>query len=203
MILDHERELQSAREVETQRLELLRNKNPDAYRGVLWLRDNKQMFSAPVHEPMFLHINVKNPMYSKYLENSISYNDMIAFVCENTKDMNLLVKCLRDQQKLVVNIVHSDPGRQVRMHPNIPLDQIKQFGFEHYLVSLVEAPPTIMKYIVQNFNLNNIPVGTEAVEDNMDRIPDTLGYFFSSKFEICIIYGQKVKMKFIYFNFKF
>ena len=110
---------------------------------------------------------------------------MIAFVCENTNDMNLLVRCLRDQQKLVVNIVHSDPDRNVHMNPNIPLEQIKQLGFEHYLVSLVEAPPTIMKYIVQNFGLNNIPVGSEAVEENLERIPDSLTYFFSSMCEIC------------------
>lgn len=145
---------------------------------------------------MFLLINVKNPKYSKYLENSISYNDLVAFVCENIKDMNLLVKHLRSEQKLVVNIVHSDPNRQVRMNPNIPLEHIKQFGFEHYLVSLVEAPSTIMKYIVQNFHLNNIPVGTEAVEDNMDHIPDNLTYFFSSKFDVYMGHFQKVKMGF-------
>lgn len=181
MVSDHERELQMARAVDAQRLELLRAKNPDAYKGVLWLRDNKHLFSSPVHEPMFLNINVKNPMYCKYLENTISYNDMVAFVCENSQDMNLLVNSLRSQQKLVVNVVHSDPNRRVRMNPNIPLEEIRQFGFEHYLISLVEAPSTIMKYIVQNFHLANIPVGSEIVEENVDRIPDSLSYFFSSK----------------------
>lgn len=174
-----DRELQMARAVDTQRLELLRQRNPDAYKGVLWLRENRNMFSAPVHEPMFLNINVKNPMYSKYLESTINYNDMIAFVCENAEDMNLLVNSLRSQQKLVVNVVHSDPNRRVRMQPNIPIEEINQFGFEHYLISLVEAPETIMKYIVQNFHLANIPVGSDIVEDHVDRIPDSLGYFFS------------------------
>ncbi|XP_051166122.1 structural maintenance of chromosomes protein 5 [Leptopilina boulardi] len=174
-----DRELQMARAVDAQRLELLRQRNPDAYKGVLWLRENKHIFSAPVHEPMFLNINVKDPKYSKYLESTISYNDMIAFVCENSEDMNLLVNSLRGQQKLVVNVVHSDPNRNVRMNPNIPIEEIGHFGFEHYLISLVEAPQTIMKYIVQNFHLANIPVGSDIVEENVDRIPDSLSYFFS------------------------
>ncbi|RLU20141.1 hypothetical protein DMN91_006747 [Ooceraea biroi] len=164
---------------ETKRLELLRQRSSDAYKGVLWLRENRNKFSMTVHEPMLLNINVKEASYAKYLESIISVRDLIAFTCENKQDMNLLLKYLRDQQKLQVNVVHSDPMKRVFMQPEIPIENITKFGFKHYLVSLIEAPSTIMKYLVPMYHLHNIPVGTNEVEDKTDHVPRSLRCYFS------------------------
>lgn len=165
--------------IEAKRLHLLRERSIDAYKGVLWLRENQDKFSGKVHEPMLLSINVKDVNYAKYLENIIPFRDLVAFVCENKRDMNLLLQYLRDEQKLQVNAVHSDPMRNVSMQPRINLDEIRRFGFKHYLASLIDAPPTILKYLVAMYNLSNIPVGTTAVEDNVEYIPNGLRCFFS------------------------
>ncbi|KAG9429029.1 structural maintenance of chromosomes protein 5 [Apis mellifera carnica] len=165
--------------IETKRLELLRERSIDTYKAVQWLRENQNKFSSTVHEPILLNINVKDASYAKYLENVIPFRDLIAFVCENKRDMNMLLHYLRDEQKLQVNVVHSDPMRNVSMDPSIPLHHIKQFGFTHYLVSLIEAPSIIMKYLVTMYNLNNIPVGTNQVDDNIDHIPNSIRYYFS------------------------
>lgn len=165
--------------IEAKRLDLLRQKSMDSYKGVIWLRENRHLFSAPVHEPMLLNINVKDPSYTKYLENLIPLRDLIAFTCENKQDMNLLISHLRGQQRLQINVVHSDPMKRVAMHSNIPIEDIKKFGFKHYLASLIEAPPTIMNYLVLMYNLSNIPVGTSAVEDNIENIPRDISFFFS------------------------
>lgn len=167
--------------IETKRLELLREKSIDTYRAVQWLRENQNKFSSTVHEPILLNINVKDASYAKYLENVIPFRDLIAFVCENKRDMNMLLHYLRDEQKLQVNVVHSDPMRNVSMNPAVPLHHIKQFGFTHYLVSLIEAPNIIMKYLVTMYNLNNIPVGINQVDDNIDHIPNSIRYYFSGK----------------------
>lgn len=165
--------------IEAKRLQLLREKSIDAYKGVLWLRENQDKFSETVHEPMLLSINVKDEAYVKYLENVIPFRDLIAFVCENKRDMNLLLEYLRDQQRLQVNVVHSDPTKNVSMKPRISLDDIRRYGFKHYLISLMDAPPTIMKYLVSMYNLCNIPIGTAAVEENSDYIPISINYYFS------------------------
>jgi len=167
--------------IETKRLELLRQSSLDAYKGVLWLRENRDKFSAMVHEPMLLSINVKEASYAKYLETIIPIRDLLAFTCENKQDMNLLLKYLRDQQKLQVNVVHSDPMKRVFMQPEIPIENIRKFGFKHYLVSLIEAPPTIMKYLVPMYHLHNIPIGTNEVEDNTDHVPHNLRCYFSGE----------------------
>ncbi|KOC65567.1 Structural maintenance of chromosomes protein 5 [Habropoda laboriosa] len=165
--------------VETKRLQLLREKSQDTYKAVQWLRENRNKFSGIVHEPILLNINVKDASYAKYLENIIAFRDLIAFVCEDKRDMNMLLSYLRDEQKLQVNAVHSDPTKQVPMEPNVPLERIEQFGFTHYLVSLIEAPSTIMKYLVGMYDLNNIPIGTNHVDDNIDHIPNNIRCYFS------------------------
>lgn len=167
--------------IDLKRLEILKQKSVDAYKGVVWLRENKDKFSAPVHEPMLLHINIKEASYAKYLENIIPYRDLIAFTCENKQDMKLLLMYLREKQKLQVNVIHSDPIKQVSMQPNIPIDDLRKFGFKHYLVSLIEAPSTIMKYLISMYQLHNIPIGTNEVENNTDHIPRTLSCYFSRK----------------------
>lgn len=165
--------------IDVKRLALLRQNSIDTYKGVLWLRENLDKFSAPVHEPMLLNINVKDAFYAKYLENVIPLRDLIAFTCENKQDMNLLIKYLREQQKLQVNVVHSDPMKRVSIQPMIPIEDIQKFGFKHYLASLIEAPPTIVKYLVSMYNLHNIPVGTSVVEDNIENIPHNINCYFS------------------------
>lgn len=146
-----------------------------------WFRENRDKFTGIVHEPILLNINVKDASYAKYLENIIPFRDLVAFVCENKQDMNLLLQYLRDEKKLQVNAVHSDPEKHVSMTPYVPLQDIKQFGFTHYLVSLIEAPATIMKYLVSMYNLNNIPIGTNTVDDRIDQIPHNIRCFFSCK----------------------
>ncbi|XP_076285291.1 structural maintenance of chromosomes 5 [Lasioglossum baleicum] len=165
--------------IEAKRLQLLRERSIDTYTAVQWLRQNSDKFSGMVHEPILLNLNVKDAVYAKYLECIIPFRDLIAFVCENKRDMNLLLHYLRDEQKMQVNAAHSDPNRHVSMEPSVPLANITQYGFTHYLVSLIEAPSTIMKYLVNMYNLNNIPVGTNAVEDSIEHIPHNIRRYFS------------------------
>lgn len=146
---------------------------------MLWLRENLDKFSASVHEPMLLNINIKDAFYAKYLETVIPLRDLIAFTCENKQDMNLLIKYLREQERLQVNVVHSDPMKRITMQSIVPIEDIQKFGFKHYLASLIEAPPTIVKYLVSMYHLHNIPVGTSAVEDNIENIPRDIKYYFS------------------------
>ncbi|XP_072759051.1 structural maintenance of chromosomes protein 5 [Anoplolepis gracilipes] len=164
--------------IDVKRLERLKRMSADAYKGVLWLRENRDKFSATVYEPMLLSIDVKEASYAKYLENIIPFRDLVAFTCENKQDMNLLLNYLRDQQKLQVNAVYSDTTKNI-MPPNISLHDIKKFGFKHYLASLFEAPPVIMAYLVSMYQLNNIPVGSNEVENNTDNIPRSLNCYFS------------------------
>ncbi|OXU28125.1 hypothetical protein TSAR_002632 [Trichomalopsis sarcophagae] len=179
-IRGEEQVLQQTQDIANKRFELLHTMSADAYKGVLWLRENSHLFSKTIHEPMLLHINLKDSKYAKYFENIIPQRDLTAFVCEDKNDMNLLLRYLRDQQKLRINAVHSDPNRVVNYEPSIPLQNIQQYGFEHYLVSLIDAPQTILSYLVKMYGLNEIPIGNDKVQSSLDHIPDRFRRFFSS-----------------------
>jgi len=181
MIVAAQAELQTLN-IDVKRLELLKQRDMNAYKAVLWLKENRDKFSATVHQPMLLNINVKEASYAKYLESIIPFRDLVAFTCENKQDMNLLLKYLRDQQKLQVNVVHSDPMKKIAMHPNISIEDIKKFGFRHYLAELIEVPSSIMKYLISMYHLNNIPVGTNEIENNTNRIPRGLSCYFSGEY---------------------
>ncbi|XP_011505579.1 PREDICTED: structural maintenance of chromosomes protein 5 [Ceratosolen solmsi marchali] len=179
-IIVEEKNLQAVKDIDNKRLELLQKLSSDAYKGILWLRSNKHLFSKPVHEPMLLHINLKDAKYSKYFENIIPQRDLIAFICEDKNDMNLLVKYLLDQQKLKINIVHSDPDKETCNEPRIQLHSIQKYGFEHYLVSLIDAPNTILNYLINMYRINEIPIGNDNIALNLEQIPDTFFRFFST-----------------------
>ena len=181
ILLEQEQKLQAVQDIENKRLDSLHKLSGDAYKGVLWLRSNQHLFSRPVHEPMLLHINLKDAQYSKYFENIIPYRDLTAFVCEDKNDMNLLVKYLRDQQRLKINVVHSDPNKYVNTQPSIPLHHIQQYGFQNYLISLIDAPTTILNYLLSMYRINEIPIGNDKVISNLEHLPDDLYRFFSSK----------------------
>lgn len=71
-------------------------------------------------------MNMKDPAMAKYVEHHISFNDMRAFVCENSDDMNLFMDILREQQKLKVNAVIIPSGIQPEhLRPRQRIDKYK------------------------------------------------------------------------------
>ncbi|XP_063976155.1 structural maintenance of chromosomes protein 5 isoform X3 [Diachasmimorpha longicaudata] len=174
------REQKSLKDIESKRLEILRHASKDAHSGVMWLRENTHLFKKHVWEPMLLYIQVKDNSYSKFFENTIPHRDLIAFVCEDKDDMSLLLTHLRTRMKLRVNVVYSDVFRPINMTPRISLNDIKRFGFTHYLIDLIEAPEPILKYVVNMYHLQNIPIGTQRVEETFEQVPSSFFSFFSS-----------------------
>lgn len=65
---------------------------------------------------LFFQINIKSQSNAKYVENVISFRDMIAFVCEDKGDCERLTEVFKKQQKLPVNIV---------MAPDTPMSSFR------------------------------------------------------------------------------
>jgi hypothetical protein len=69
-----------------------------------------ECFSSSSHlagSGFLFQINIANSSDAKYVEQIIPNRDLLAFTCEDIEDMNNLVKILRHQKNLKVNIVHS------------------------------------------------------------------------------------------------
>ena len=68
---------------------------------------------------------MKNPHMAKYLEQHVSFNDMRAFVCDNTEDFNLFMDITREEQKLRVNAVKTPNCSMEKFRPRFPIDKYK------------------------------------------------------------------------------
>lgn len=176
-----QRDLSRTGDVRRKKEDLLRNKNSDAYRAMQWLSQNRGKFQGVIHDPVMMNFEVKNEKYTKYFESVIGQRDLFAFVCEDTTTMNQFLKAVRDGQGLKINAIHQDPNRRVSFDPKVPLDSIKSLGFQHYLVSLFDAPETVKKFLISNYHLHNIPIGDSSVDNNVNRVPQHITKFMSSK----------------------
>lgn len=101
------------------KLNMLRDKFTDTYDALMWLRNNKDMFRGRIYEPLIVEINVRSNEYCKYIENTVRFQDMLAFTCEETEDMDRFLKILRVDHKLKVNAVHSPPCNELRFKPTV------------------------------------------------------------------------------------
>lgn len=68
---------------------------------------------------------MKNPQMAKYLENHVSFNDMRAFVCDNTDDFNLFMDIMREEQNLRVNAVKTPKCSLQQFQPKFPISKYR------------------------------------------------------------------------------
>ncbi|XP_066258380.1 structural maintenance of chromosomes protein 5 [Euwallacea similis] len=176
--------------VKQTRLEQLGRLNKDAYTAVLWLRNNMHLFEGEIYEPMMLEINVYDVTKAKYVEAMIPLRDRLAFTCTEKSDMNLLIRSLREQQRLSINALHSGPAPEGYNQPNIPIQNLKTYGFYAYVNTLFTAPEPIMRYLCESYRLHNIPVGDEITNNCYEKIPRQISVFFSDRFRFTVHYSK-------------
>lgn len=109
------------------KLNFLQNNFAHAHTAVMWLRQNQSMFRGRIYEPIIMEINVRSMEYGKYIENCVKVQDLIAFTCEETEDMNKFLKIMRIEQKIEVNAVHSPAANAVKYQ-----SRVKSFDWKCY-----------------------------------------------------------------------
>ncbi|XP_075684088.1 structural maintenance of chromosomes protein 5 isoform X2 [Rhinoderma darwinii] len=150
--------------------EKLQKRFADTYNAVLWFRENKERFKKRVCLPIMLEINVKSHQHAKYVENHISMNDMRAFVFESQEDMDTFLKEVRDNRRLRVNAVCSPQESFADRNPSKPITELEHYGFFSYLRELFDAPYPVMNYLVSQYMVHNVPVGTDKTRHMIEKV---------------------------------
>uniref|UniRef100_A0A6Q2WT45 Structural maintenance of chromosomes protein 5 n=1 Tax=Esox lucius TaxID=8010 RepID=A0A6Q2WT45_ESOLU len=145
-------------------IEPLNGRSRDTYSAIQWLRQNKNLFSGNVYEPMMLVISVRNPEHAKYVENHIPFNDLRAFVFQKREDMEKFMAEVRDKQNLKVNAVFAPDGSGATRIPSRPIESLERFGFFAYLRELFDAPEEVMSYLCNQYKVHDVPVGTDRTK---------------------------------------
>ncbi|XP_030832464.1 structural maintenance of chromosomes protein 5 isoform X1 [Strongylocentrotus purpuratus] len=180
-----------------QRLRALKTRSPDTYNAVLWLRSNADKFKKTIHEPIALVLNIENKDHAKFIERSIPFQDMLAFVCEDSQDQDKFINEIREGQNLRVSVVKSPADPSESYTAQRPIQQLG-FGFYAYLKDLVTAPNAVMAYLCKLHKLHNIPLGDENTERNVDKVIQhaQVNKFYTPKYQYTIKqsrYGNKNK----------
>ncbi|XP_067114243.1 structural maintenance of chromosomes protein 5 [Osmerus mordax] len=156
--------LRTVEDMMNRKEEKLRGRSRDTHTAIQWLRQNKALFTGNVYEPMMLVINVRDNRFAKYVENHISFNDLRAFVFQRKDDMERFMEEVRDKQNLRVNSVAAPDQSAAFRPPSRPIESLRHFGFFSYLRELFEAPEEVMSYLVNQYRVHDVPVGTEQTK---------------------------------------
>lgn len=118
-----------------------------------------------------------------YVESIIPFRDRVAFTCTNKEDMNSLIRYLRNDKQLRVNVLYAgDPNDHVsRYQPTIPIEQLRRYGLYTYMHSLFTAPEPIMRYLCKTYHVHNIPIGNRQTNQVFQDVPPQIHVFFSGK----------------------
>ncbi|XP_058459192.1 structural maintenance of chromosomes protein 5 [Malaya genurostris] len=162
------------------KLKLLQSQFDSTYQATLWLRKNLHLFRGKIYEPIILELNVPNSDNAKYLENTISKRDLIAFTCEDRDDMALFLRKVRQEMRLDgVNVIYSEPAEELLYRSKIPIQQLARYGFHTYLIDMIEGPFPILNFLCKLYSLHNVPVGTDETSRMTSSIPDDIRLFFT------------------------
>uniref|UniRef100_A0A8C5CPE1 Structural maintenance of chromosomes protein 5 n=1 Tax=Gadus morhua TaxID=8049 RepID=A0A8C5CPE1_GADMO len=148
----------------------LKVRHKDTFTAIQWLRQNRQLFSGNVHEPMLLVLNVKDPRFAKYVETHIAFNDLRGFLFEKREDMEAFMKEVRDKLKLRVNSILAPAVSCANKQPSRPIESLKRFGFYSYLREMFDAPTDVVSYLCHQYNVHDVPVGTAQTKAMINKV---------------------------------
>lgn len=121
--------------------------------------------------------------YAKYFENIISKRDLVAIGCEDKDDIKVLFKKLRDDMKLNINIIHIRATRSLEFE-SPPISELSEFGFNHFLLELIDGPVSILNHLCRTNHIQMIPIGTDHTLRVADQVPAKYSMFFTRKLSI-------------------
>ena len=70
-------------------------------------------------------MKVKDKQFIKYVESSVSRQDMLAFVCEDPADQDKLLQTLREGQNLRINVVGMPRETMSAFRSPAPIDNYR------------------------------------------------------------------------------
>ncbi|CAD5122532.1 DgyrCDS10949 [Dimorphilus gyrociliatus] len=188
-----ENELSRNQNLNKQRMDLLRRESRDAYEAAAWLENNRHKFKSNVFLPPAITVQCKNDRMARYVESSIPRRDLVSFMFQNCEDMDEFLSIIRDEKKLVVNAVQT-PKRQLHeFKPDIPINELKNFGFISYVNDLFSCPDEVKAYLCQSYGIHNLPVGTEQTHAKVSQVISTfenLRQFFTHDYSYRITRSQ-------------
>ncbi|KAI8871311.1 P-loop containing nucleoside triphosphate hydrolase protein [Ramicandelaber brevisporus] len=190
-------QLRDIEDVNNQRLEALKSFNIDTYQAVLWLRQNGDLFEKTVYEPPGLSVNPRDSKLADVIEAGMKADSQKMFICQTHNDYRTFTHHVIDTRKWRVNVTESSGKslNSIRNAPEmIPVETIRQLGFDGYLIDMFEAPEVVKVYLCESNFLHSVPYSSRRIDSaRVDSLKKIRAYFvMDTKFYITFSkYGRK------------
>ncbi|XP_054290922.1 structural maintenance of chromosomes protein 5-like [Macrosteles quadrilineatus] len=141
-------------DTKAQKEELMKVLCPSTYQAYQWLKLNRNRFTGYIYGPVMIEINCHNSV-KREIE-SVIESDLMSFICENSNDMNLFLRTVRDNMKLQINVCLAPKNCHLPVRENFPYD-------DHMSVLLekVVGPDPVLNYLCKNYNLHDKDMNNE------------------------------------------
>nr|WJN25112.1 structural maintenance of chromosome protein [Pseudozyma thailandica] len=160
------RQLAQLNNVPQQRLEKIRQVDESVYRATMWLRQNQHRFQKQVYEPVILEISLKDQRYAAAVESCIPFTIQKSFVCQTRADYDLFMGEVADTMKLRVTAVENEKTTlATESKPDVPREQLAEYGFDSYIIDLIDGPDDVLMHLCKTCHLHRLPVTLNASVD--------------------------------------
>ncbi|PRP87013.1 structural maintenance of chromosome protein [Planoprotostelium fungivorum] len=149
------------------------------YQAYQFIEQNQDMFQSQVIGPVYIHVNVSNPLHARYLEAAIGTTTLRAFVTQTPRDRETLNAEL---EKMRVGITVMNIRGDFRAPPRkIGTEEMKRYKFEGWLDELFEAHPAAKEVIMTQSGLYFAAAGTKDTIPLVGNVLDKtdLEWFFT------------------------
>ncbi|EOB15517.1 Structural maintenance of chromosomes protein 5, partial [Nosema bombycis CQ1] len=158
------------------RLELLKRYHLDTYNAVIWLRDNKSLFSKEIIEPTFLHLNITNEKFTPEIEVFLSFILMTSFICKDPNDFIKFMKKMKDEKNLRINAIeeikgyNTDGGSKVgKGNSNLTNNNnntlFKSLGFDGVILDFINVRNETKDFLIAHGHFDSIPLTKSLLND--------------------------------------
>jgi hypothetical protein len=149
-------ELKQFESAEGQQISALEAFSKDTALAWKWIKENRDKFEKEVYGPPIVSCSIKDPRYMDQIESLFQRTDFLAFTCQTPSDFDQLTRGLFNELKLGDITVKSIPANSLNAHQRSRLssDVLREFGFEHWALDLVDGPAPVLTMLCQSIKLH-------------------------------------------------
>jgi structural maintenance of chromosomes protein 5 len=163
--------LQRLSNIEHQKLQRLRQSEPDSAATVEWLRRNQHLFQMEVLEPPCLTLKVKDARYADQIDACFNGVQMRTFVTQCMEDNRTLNRLVNDTPEALgkkARIATWFRPRQNTNPPPMTQEEMGRLGFDTYAIDQVDYPEGLLWYLENHISLHRtaIALNPRGVDSN-------------------------------------
>ncbi|KAL6710716.1 Structural maintenance of chromosomes protein 5 [Coniothyrium glycines] len=137
-----------------------------------WFQKNRSSLplKGQVYGPPILECSIPDSRYAQAIESQMRKGDALAIICTNGEDQKLLSNKFvsnRDEGGLALHDVHLRMSPKPLSHykPSVAEEELRQIGFEAYLLDFIKGPDAVLAMLCGSLNLHKVAFAPRSLSE--------------------------------------